>query len=50
MTSTMAREPAMISSGIRIPVSAEVAWILPEGRRSCGRGEIDEVEFDLHGP
>jgi Family of unknown function (DUF6920) len=32
--------------GMRIPMEAEVAWVLPEGRFSYFKGQIKEIEFN----
>lgn len=33
--------------GMRIPMTGEVAWILPEGRHDYYRGRITDVEYEL---
>ena len=33
--------------GVMIPSSAEVAWLLPEGRYGYWRGQPTDVRFDL---
>ncbi|HDQ15201.1 MAG TPA: hypothetical protein ENN41_10355 [Sediminispirochaeta sp.] len=36
--------------GILVPMSGEVAWLTPEGRRSYWRGRIEEISFEYFGP
>jgi hypothetical protein len=34
-------------SGMRVPLSGEVAWLLPEGRMSYWRGTVSSLAFDF---
>ena len=35
--------------GMRVPLSGEVAWITPQGRRPYWRGTITSLQFDFGG-
>ena len=39
-------EQLMVVDGMKIPVSAEVSWLLPEGRHSYWRGSIVAASYD----
>ena len=36
-----------LRDGIRVPVEAEVAWLLPEGRRPYWRGRITHFHYEF---
>jgi hypothetical protein len=33
--------------GLRVPLSGEVAWLAPEGRRAYWRGEVSALRFEF---
>jgi hypothetical protein len=36
-----------VRGGMRVPLSGEVAWLTPQGRRPYWRGTISSIEFEL---
>jgi hypothetical protein len=36
-----------VQDGLRVPFTGEVAWLLPEGRRTYWRGSITTLAYEF---